>query len=416
MKVLLTNLTLATRTGTEIVTRDLAGGLTHAGHDVCVFSPLLGTVAEEITASGVHVVNRLENVPFRPDIIHGQHHVETTLALIHFRSVPAIFVCHDRLSWHDSPPQLSAVRRYVAVDWNCLERVVIEAGIPKERTRVILNAVDLRRFRRRPPLPRKPARSVVFSNYATESADLETLRLTCAEAGLELTVVGKGMGTEASRPEEVLGKYDLAFAKARCALEALACGCAVILYDWQGLGPMVTSDQVRELRKWNFGMRCLQRQLTPDAVRREIARYDAADAARVTEIIRTDASLDAAVGEYVKVYDAALAEAGDVCVSIGNAMESLALSVGSLESRLRSAGEPFSMPPLPATAIRTLTSALWGRTITPSDVDYDSSRCVYNTMIDRYPAVIAQCVRPEDIRQCLRLAGSHDPNGSPLGD
>jgi hypothetical protein len=71
-------------------------------------------------------------------------------------------------------------------------------------------------------------------------------------------------------------------------------------------------------------------------------------------------------------------------------------------------GQRKQHPPLPATAIRTLTSSLWGRTMTPSDVDYDSSRCVYNTMIDRYPAVIAQCVRPEDIRQCLRLAGSHD--------
>jgi UDP-3-O-[3-hydroxymyristoyl] glucosamine N-acyltransferase len=366
-------------------------------------------------------VNRLENVPFRPDIIHGHHYVETTLALVHFRSVPAIFVCHDRLSWHDSPPQLSAVRRHVAVDWNCLERLVIEAGIPKERTRVILNAVDLRRFRWRPQLPGKPVRSVVFSNYATGGEDLETLRQTCAEAGLELDVVGKGMDTEASRPEEVIGKYDLVFAKARCALEALACGCAVILYDWQGLGPMVTSEQVRELRKWNFGMRCLQRQLTPEALRREIARYDATDAARVTEMIRTDASLEAAVADYVKLYEEALAEDGSVCVSIGNAMESLARSVGSLESRLRSADGPFSMPALPAAAFADIGLRVFDRTCrmaagtqTQVSVEIDNRSAELLASLEPYPVHLSYHWLEYGTRRCHVSEGERTPLTVPV--
>jgi hypothetical protein len=360
MKVLLTNLTLAGRTGTEIATRDLALGLAQANQEVCVFSPSLGTVADEIAASGVPVVSRLEDVPFRPDIIHGHHHVETTLALLHFRGVPAVFVCHDRLIWYDTPPLLNGIRRYVAVDRNCLERLVIEAAIPEERTRVILNAVDLRRFRQRQPLPDKPARSLVFSNYATESSDLETLRRVCTEAGLEVAVVGKGMAAQASRPEEILGQYDLVFAKARCALEALASGCAVILYDRQGLGPMVTSEQVQELRKWNFGMRCLQTQLTADDVRREIAGYDPIDAARVTEFIRSDASLDVAVADYLGLYEEVLAEPTDVSISIADATESLARKVGSLELMLRSVG-PFAMPPLPLHAVSNIGLRLTDR-------------------------------------------------------
>jgi UDP-3-O-[3-hydroxymyristoyl] glucosamine N-acyltransferase len=351
MKVLLTNITLATRTGTEIVTRDLALGLAQAGHEVCVFSPTPGVVADEIGAGGVPVVDRLEDVPFQPDIIHGHHHIETVLALAHFRTVPAIFVCHDRLVWHDSAPRLNAVRRYVAVDWNCRERLVVEAGIPEWRTRLIPNAVDLRRFRQRQRLPEKPAKALVFSNYVTQDADLEMLRAACTEAGLEMAIVGSGIDAQASRPEEILGEYDLVFAKARCALEALTSGCAVILYHGHMLGPMVTSATVQELRKWNFGMRCLQRELTPDAIRCEIACYDPADAARVTEGIRADASLEAAVADYVRLYEEALAEPGEVSVSIGDTLESLAHSVGSLESRLRSAGAPFAMPLLPAQAV-----------------------------------------------------------------
>ena len=45
-----------------------------------------------------------------------------------------------------------------------------------------------------------------------------------------------------SRPLVTLtGDYDLVFAKARCALEAMAVGAAVVLCDTHGLGPMVTS-------------------------------------------------------------------------------------------------------------------------------------------------------------------------------
>jgi hypothetical protein len=84
------------------------------------------------------------------------------------------------------------------------------------------------------------------------------------------------------------------FAKARCALEALAGGCAVILWHGHALGTLVTTENVRELRSWNFGMRCLQRELTLSAVQREIGRYDAGDAARVAQVIRAEASLDAA--------------------------------------------------------------------------------------------------------------------------
>lgn len=350
MRILLTNVSLASHSGTEIVTRDLALELARVGHEPCVYTPRPGAVACEITASGVPVVSRLEDVPFRPDVIHGHHHVETVLALLHFRSVPAIYVCHDRLIWLDTPPRLSAVRRYVAVDRNCLERLIVESGIPVERTSVIPNAVDLRRFKRREGLPPRPARALVFSNNAREGAELEILRRACADAGIELNCVGAGVGAQVSRPEEILGEYDLVFAKARCALESLATGCAVILYDWQGLGPMVTSGQVQELRSWNFGMRCLQRKLTPAGVRRELAFYDPDDAARVTDILRAEASLERAVADYVKLYEEALGEPGAVCVSFGEVAESLVRNVGSLEGLLRSAGEPLGMPPLPVPA------------------------------------------------------------------
>ncbi len=48
--------------------------------------------------------------------------------------------------------------------------------------------------------------------------------------------------------------------------------------------------------------------------------------------------------------------------------------------------------------------------ITPDDARYDEARTIFNSMIDKRPAVIAQCATPADVRDALQLARSqgHD--------
>ena len=308
MRILITNISMASRTGTEIVTRDLAMGLASLGHRPVVFSPVLGGLADELREAGIPVVSRLEDITDPPDIIHGHHRVETGLALRRFPRVPAIFVCHDRLHGHDDPPISSQIRRYVAVDRNCLERLTVDAGIPEEQTRLIFNAVDTRRFPARPPLPAAPRRALIFSNYAAPGTHVDAVRQACSLVSLPLEVIGAGMGAGVDRPECVLGGYDLVFAKARCALEAMAAGVAVILCDTRGLGPFVTPACVADLREWNFGMRCLRQPLNAGTVLKEILAYDARHAAEVTAYIRRDAALDAALEQYQALYAEVQAE------------------------------------------------------------------------------------------------------------
>ncbi len=349
MKILFTNSTLSTRTGTEIVTRDLSLGLRAAGHEVCVFTPRFGPLAHELRQRGVCVVDSLDEVPFRPDVIHGHHHVETTLACLQFPDTPAIFVCHDRLSWHDAPPRLASIRRFVAVDRNCLERLVVDALVPQDQTLIIPNAVDLGRFEPRRRLPDRARTALVFSNYATRGGRLEVIREACAAEGLCLEVAGSGVDAEWTEPERRLAEFDIVLAKGRCALEAMAAGCAVVLCDRQGLGPMVRRREVDELREWNFGARCLQHPLEPNGIRRELAAYDAEDAGRVSEFIRTHASLERAVTSYAALYQDVVSGPlqGGEPVRVGAAVESLAKELGALESRLRMTGEPMWSPPLP---------------------------------------------------------------------
>jgi len=306
LRILLTNVTLGTRSGTELFLRDLALGLQQAGHRPSVYTPDPGAVAGELQEAGVPVSDDLDDLE-APDLIHGQHSLPCLTALTHFPEVPAVFVVHDRLQWTDAPPPHPRIRRYVAVDDNCLERLA-EAGIPESRTAVIRNAVDLARFRARGPLPERPRRALVFSNYATDETVLAAVREACGRESIALEVAGAGAGTQVERPEDVLGAYDLVFAKARCALEALAVGCSVVLCDLRGVGGLVTPHDLDRFRRLNFGMRTLVEPVTPDVLQREIRRYDGKAAAEVACRVRKEASLPQQVDAFLALYRDVLAQ------------------------------------------------------------------------------------------------------------
>jgi hypothetical protein len=265
-------------------------------------------MASEIRNATVPVIDDLNALAVEPDVIHGHHHLELMTALLQFPRVPAVFVCHDRLAWHDVPPHFPRILRYVAVDDNCRDRLISESGVSVERVRVLLNAVDLERFLPRGPLPARPRKALVFSNLASEQTYLQTIRQACSRSGISVDVIGQASGHPCARPEEVLGRYDLVFAKARCALEALAVGTAVILCDLAGVGPLVQTTRVDQLRRLNLGRRTLTEPVRVEVILREIARYDARDAEAVSRRIRTSAGLDQAVDDLLALYREVVAE------------------------------------------------------------------------------------------------------------
>lgn len=306
MRVLITNLLLWPVSGTVTVVRDLALGLKARGHTPAVFSLDIGPIADQLRASGVPVVSRLGRLPWRPDVIHGHHGDLVRLAIDAFPGVPAINVCHGHASAFDGAVHHPAVRRYFAVSEACRRRQLSE-GVPEHLTDLLPNAVDTARFQPRPPLPATPRRALVFSNYAADDGDLDVVRRACAQAGLTLDVAGAGVGAVADRPELVLPRYDVVFAKARAALEAMAVGAAVVLCDYGRAGPLVHPRDFERLQGLNFGSEAIDRPLTVSGLLEQLARYDAADAARVQALVRSRASLDASLDRLERVYEACLA-------------------------------------------------------------------------------------------------------------
>lgn len=308
LKVLIANATLASFTGTETYVRDLALGLLKKGHSPIVYAPELGQIAQDLRRSTVPVVDNLNRVGTIPDIIHGNHNTELITALLYFNAVPAVFFCHSWTDWISSPPSHPRIFAYVAVDDTCRDRLVCENAIPEDRVRVRLHAADPERFRPRGPLPETPGRALVFSNNANQWTHLGSVREACKRAGIELDVVGSGVNASTAHPETLLSKYDLVFAKARCALEALTVGTAVILCDAAGSGPLVTTAELDRLRRLNFGIRALSEEIDAELLMQEISRYDPADAAEVSRRVRLDSDLGSVVDDAIDLYHEVIAE------------------------------------------------------------------------------------------------------------
>lgn len=298
---------LTYRSGAELFARDLAIGLRRRGYRIIVHAPQIGDIGAELEAAGVTCnqdLMQLAGAP--PRLIIGNTRRATVRALARFVDVPVLSICHDSVHRHGEPPRFTRIHRHVAVDANTRERL-LASGIDADRVGMIHNGVDTQRFLPRAPLPARPRRAAIFSNYATDGAETAAIAAACAARGITLDVIGKESGTQARDPERVLAQYDLVFAKARCALEAMAVGCAVVLAnEGMGMGEMVQSAQLPHLRLWNFGRRLLRTPISSAAMGVQIDRYDPLDAAHVRDIIRADAALETTVDAFAALVRATL--------------------------------------------------------------------------------------------------------------
>lgn len=282
--------------------RDVALALLRRGHQPVAFSLVLGSIADELRRATIPVVDDLERLGSPPDIIHGHHHLETLIAALTFPDVPIVHFCHGWVPWEELPLKHPSIRRYVAVDEVCLDRLVREEGISPDRVTLLLNFVDLERFIRRAALPRRPARALVLSNHASLDGYARTIRAACTDSNVALDVYGGASGQATDLPEALLRGYDIVFAKGRTALEALAVGCAVMLADVAGCGPLVTPANFDQLRARNFGIRELGHTHDPAWYREQIAAFNAAAADEVCSRVREEAGLEPAIDRLLTIY------------------------------------------------------------------------------------------------------------------
>lgn len=300
----MTTLELATRRGVQNVTRDLARGLSEAGHGVCVYARKGGVVGDELRALGIQVeteISRLANSRF--DVIHTHHPVACSPVFACFPETPAVFVCHGDASWFDAAVRLPNIVKYAAVSQSKAERVAADIDIAHDDVALLLNGVDTKRFLPGPPPQSPPRRALAF---AKNSEHVEVLRAVCAQRGIVVDFIGAAAETQLDDPAKVLPGYDLVFASALSAIEAMACLRPVIVCDGRGMAGMVDMQRYEAWRPKNFGVAALNGPLSVERVGLELDRYDPAEAARVGERARAEAGMDAWVSHCVALYQEAM--------------------------------------------------------------------------------------------------------------
>jgi hypothetical protein len=332
-RVLLVTIKLDRRTGTEIVCSETAHGLRKREHAVSIYVQQDGATADSLRADGFEVVTDLKALSSVPEVIQANQTYPLLEAIARFPDVPAISICHDATVWFSEPIDLPSIRRHVAVDFACRDRIANRFPHLSGRIEILHNAVDLDAFQPRAPLPDQPKRALILAKHS--SSYLDAVRAACAQLGLELSIAGAVAGDEVDNLPAYFREHDLVFGSARCALEALATGCAVVVLDGRGFAGLVTSEAVSDWRQNNFGARLLSQPTSTELIRAAVGRYDQADAQRVSHFIREHSSLEGYLDRLESMHRDVIAEGAAHPVDRDELIGGIGRSFRSLERALR---------------------------------------------------------------------------------
>jgi len=186
--------------------------------------------------------------------------------------------------------------------------MAIESGIDESLIDVVYNAVDLHRFRAIRTPPDRPRRALVYRrNLDPNSLIGRQIREAAVVAGLELEFRGIGPQlTPLLNPEEVLPDYDLVFTSGKSAIDALACGCAVILLGYTGSGEMVFQANFHRPPRPNFSPPVNSPPATTTTILGQIERYSVAQVVATSRLLRRVAGLDGYVDQFLAIYGRAI--------------------------------------------------------------------------------------------------------------
>jgi hypothetical protein len=251
-RIALTNCHLANFAGSELWTHDIARYFTRIGLPTMVWSPVIGRIAELIEQSGVRVTSDpAEIASFEPESIQVNHHAIAAPVLAQLPQRTAIVNTVHGLLPRAELPGVQGVDLYCAVALHAKASICLLVNAHWRSIHMTPSFYDKERFRNVRNHDGKK-RALLFSSKTTPE-EREPLSRILAQAGYTLDHTGYG-GIPNGAPEEILPQYDLVFAVARSAVEALASGCRVILWDAGLVGPMVTADNFWRCAVSNFSL------------------------------------------------------------------------------------------------------------------------------------------------------------------
>ena len=258
--------------GSESYLLTVAEQLDRLGHEVLVHAVEPGKGVEVAIERGLAVVATSE-LPEECDAVLVQDAGVSLLLAERYPRAPQVFVAHSESFDLQAPPQLpGVVGRVVALN----DRVAARMRSFATEVEVVrlTQPIDTERFTSRTPLPEEPRRVLLLSN--TPIADrLTLLEQACGSLGLELVRVG-GLQGQTTDPRTALNNADVVVGYGRSILEAMACGRAAYVYDWNGGDGWITPESYPVIEADGIAGRSGRQVLDAETLAADLRRYSAA--------------------------------------------------------------------------------------------------------------------------------------------
>lgn len=327
MKILLTNLFLKTYTGSESFLATLGEGLRARGHDVTFYVHHWGWFGDEMRFKGFEcwcnpyfnlrlpILSGSYTLPHTNfDLIHFQHQ-ETVQALYsQLRHLPKVYMSHGVLSKSERPLKYSThpMEGYLGVSEETLSNCLAVAKIPDDRTphALIRNIIDMDRFSAERAISGTLKSVVVISNSIHRTPHLlHVIQSACERAELRLKVVGKA-GHPVKDTRQSIEDADLVVGIGRCALEGMAMGRNVLLFDYQGMEGLIDSEEAyQQFKVRNFSGRVRKyKTVTVEDVLNEFSKYSQANGQNSKNFIRRFHSTESVLPSVIKFYDSLISQ------------------------------------------------------------------------------------------------------------
>ena len=291
MKILLGTHYLAKTGGTESYTYALATELKRLGHEVEHFANVRGGVSSLLEEKGVPFMSADHY-----DLILANHNtVVEKLWTYGF----IVQTCHGNIAELEQPSPYADT--YVSVSEEVRDHL---QSLGFQSAAVIPNGIDCNRF-----FPKKPVSQTLTTVLSLCQSDVanDFIRKCCDAANVEFLCSNKFTDNVWSI-EELINQSDLVIGLGRSAYDAMACGRAVLVYDFREymgefLGDgMLTPETIGKSMYCNCSGRASRMKFDEQTFVEEMQRYSPELGAWSREYALQNLNIEQAVQRYLDVY------------------------------------------------------------------------------------------------------------------
>ncbi len=302
MKILITTHQLRHREGSELFTIDLACKLQQRGHQIFIYSPLLGPVAQELPTQNITISDNLTKFASEKfDLIHAQHRTTAILARSLFSQTPIVMMIHGLLPLLEQPPSIDLdIAQYLVVSEETSAHLSKKYNINQDKIQIVRNFIDNTKFISRVPTNSQLRNILVVSNRFT-AKEQALVQSACQQLNLNYQHIGLP-DHPVINVVDYINQADLVITLGRGALEAMACQRNVIVFDIHGGDGFVDEESFFEIRKNNFSGRRYAKQYTVEDLISELKKYDPALGPKLRQLVCQNNSPEVIINQLESIY------------------------------------------------------------------------------------------------------------------